>query len=118
MLYLNPHQLEMFMLICFGISWPFAIAKTIRSKTVKGKSITFNVLVLIGYCSGVSSKLIGEFDNVIWFYLINGLMIFTDVILYFKYNGICSGFWIGRSSPRLGSSDPCEKIFIFEKTVV
>ena len=27
---------EMIMLICFGLSWPFNIAKSIRSRTAKG----------------------------------------------------------------------------------
>ena len=37
------------MLICFGISWPFAIAKVIKAKSVKGISLGFLNLVFIGY---------------------------------------------------------------------
>jgi hypothetical protein len=87
MLDLNSHILESVMLICFGISWPFSIIKTVRSKTVAGKSIVFNLFILTGYCAGVGSKVIGEFDPVVWFYLINGLMISTDLMLYLRYSG-------------------------------
>ena len=30
---------EMIMLICFGLSWPFNITKSVRSRTAKGKSL-------------------------------------------------------------------------------
>ena len=30
---------ETIMLLCFGASWPFNIAKSLRSRTAKGKSI-------------------------------------------------------------------------------
>ena len=33
------HVLEAGMLVCFGISWPFNIAKSLRSRTAKGKSV-------------------------------------------------------------------------------
>jgi len=82
----NPHVFEMVMLLCFGCSWPFAIAKTIRSKTVEGKSIVFIVLIFIGYLSGIVYKLVGEFDNVIWLYATNGSLVFTEIVLYFRYN--------------------------------
>lgn len=83
---LSPHIFETIMLVCFGSSWPFAIAKTIRSKTVEGKSIVFIMLIFTGYFSGVISKLIGDFDHVIWLYIVNGSMVFTEVVLYFRYN--------------------------------
>ena len=33
--------LEAGMMICFGASWPFQVAKTYKTKEVKGKSILF-----------------------------------------------------------------------------
>ena len=38
------HVLEAGMLVCFGISWPFNIAKSLRSRTAKGKSVAFELL--------------------------------------------------------------------------
>ena len=86
---IDPHLFETIMLICFGSSWPFAILKTVRSKTVAGKSIIFILLIFIGYLSGVISKLVGPFDHVIWLYIVNGSMVFTEIVLYFRYNSAC-----------------------------
>ena len=30
---------EMIMLVCFGLSWPCNITKSLRSRTAKGKSV-------------------------------------------------------------------------------
>ena len=85
MIGLSPRIFETLMLVCFGCSWPFAIAKTIRTKTVKGKSIVFIILIFIGYVSGIIFKLIGHLDSVILLYIINGSLVFTEIVLYFKY---------------------------------
>ena len=82
----TPHVFESVMLLCFGCSWPFAIAKTIRTKTVEGKSIVFITLIFIGYLAGIIFKLIGNLDRVIWLYITNGSMVFTEIVLYFKYS--------------------------------
>lgn len=82
----SPHIFETVMLICFGCSWPFAIAKTIRTKAVEGKSIIFIMLIFIGYVAGICFKLMGHFDHVIWLYITNGSLVFTEILLYFKYN--------------------------------
>ncbi|MBN2503793.1 MAG: hypothetical protein JXB20_00445 [Bacilli bacterium] len=76
--------LEALMMIFFGLSWPFNIAKSIRTKSAKGKSPFFLVLVDLGYLAGVFSKLLS--DNITWvlfFYILNFLMVLTDIILYF-----------------------------------
>ena len=36
------------MLLCFGCSWPMNITKSIRAKTAKGKSLAFELFVLVG----------------------------------------------------------------------
>ena len=36
---------EFLMLCCFGFSWPFSIAKSLRSKSAKGKSLGFMLLI-------------------------------------------------------------------------
>ena len=38
---------EVMMLVCFGLSWPFNIAKSLRSRTAKGKSMLFESLVIL-----------------------------------------------------------------------
>ena len=39
---------EFLMLFCFGFSWPFSIMKSIRSKSTKGKSLMFMLLIIGG----------------------------------------------------------------------
>ena len=73
------------MLICFGSSWPFAVAKTLRTKTVKGKSPVFLVLILIGYIAGILNKFVTNLDHVTWLYCLNGCMVLTEILLYIKY---------------------------------
>jgi hypothetical protein len=76
---------EMIMLICFGISWPTSIAKSLRTKVVKGKSPLFMAVVFIGYISGSLHKVFCSFDWVIALYLFNLAMVGTDLALYYYY---------------------------------
>lgn len=73
------------MLICFGASWPFAVRKTYRTKSVKGKSKLFLTLIIIGYICGIINKVINSMDIVIWLYVINLLLVSADLILCLKY---------------------------------
>jgi len=76
---------EAIMLVCFGISWPVSIAKSIRTKVVAGKSPLFMAIVLVGYISGIIHKILYTFDWVISLYIINMILIGVDIALYFKY---------------------------------
>ena len=77
--------LEMCMLIFFGCSWPISLAKSIRSKTAKGKSVVFSILVVIGYLCGIASKLVsGNVTYVVFFYVLNFVMVSLDIIVYFR----------------------------------
>jgi hypothetical protein len=74
--------LEMLMLVLFGLSWPFNIAKSLKSRTAKGKSILFEVLVIVGYSCGLAGKFIGgNVTYVVIFYFIDLAMVFTDALL-------------------------------------
>jgi hypothetical protein len=78
---------EAVMLVCFGCSWPFAVAKTLRTRDVGGKSIIFITLIFIGYLSGIFHKLTTDYDAVIWLYVTNGSLVFTEMVLYHRYKG-------------------------------
>ena len=73
------------MLICFGISWPISIAKSIRTKVVVGKSPLFMAILCLGYASGIAHKWLYSLDPVIALYTLNLLLVATDLALYFKY---------------------------------
>ena len=77
------------MLIIFGCSWPANIHKSLTSKTTLGKSLVFEVLVVIGYLFGITAKIIifsrtGEMQVSFWFYLLDILLVSTDIVLYFR----------------------------------
>ena len=70
------------MLVCFGLSWPFNIAKSLRSRTAKGKSIAFEMLIIAGYLCGLIGKFIlGDLSYVVFFYIADILMVAIDLIL-------------------------------------
>ncbi len=75
---------EIGMLICFGFAWPTAIYKSIKSQSIEGKSLLFLYVVIIGYLFGILHKLLYSFDFVVILYVINLLMVSTDLLLYYK----------------------------------
>ena len=73
---------ETIMLLCFGASWPFNIAKSIRSRTARGKSHIFEICVIVGYLCGLAGKLLsGNVTYMVVFYLVDILMVATDLVL-------------------------------------
>lgn len=78
--------LEIGMLILFGLSWPMNVIKSYKVRTTKGKSLAFLMFIVIGYLCGITSKLIaGNFKwYVLFFYILNLIMVLADVLLYFR----------------------------------
>ena len=72
------------MLVCFGAAWPFSIYKSWKSRENSGKSVIFLFVVVIGYIAGILHKLYNSFDAVIYLYILNSLMVSTDIILYYR----------------------------------
>ena len=75
---------EFLMLVCFGASWPFSIAKSLKSRSTKGKSLGFLLLIELGYAFGIVHKVLYNFNWVIYVYAILFLVVATDVVLYFR----------------------------------
>lgn len=80
-------------ILCFGLSWPISIRKSLISKTAQGKSLFFEVFLLIGYAFGITRKfmqfaLLGSsgflFFLSFFFYVLNFVEISVDVALYFR----------------------------------
>ena len=77
---------EIIMLLCFAASWPFSIVKALRTKVVAGKSPLFMSLIEIGYVSGILYKATcPHTDWRIWLYVLNLIIVGTDLFLYFLY---------------------------------
>lgn len=83
--------LEIIMIVSFGASWPFNVMKSIKTKSTKGKSLLFLCLITFGYIAGIASKFLNEaymasFAEkwyVLFFYVLNLIMVSTDLVLYF-----------------------------------
>ena len=84
--------LEALTIFCFGLSWPLSIRKSYVSRTAKGKSLFFEVFLLIGYACGIARKIIQTaqggagfiFFLSFFFYVLNFIEISIDVGLYFR----------------------------------
>ena len=82
--------LEIVMIVSFGFSWPMNVIKSYKARTTKGKSLAFLCFILFGYIAGIASKFLNEaymasFATkwyVLIFYILNLLMVGTDLILY------------------------------------
>jgi hypothetical protein len=81
---------EIGMLICFGVSWPVSIAKSLRTKNVSGKSPLFLFIIDLGYVFGILNKVVNRLENgnihwVVWLYGINLGLVSFDLFLYYYY---------------------------------
>ena len=80
--------LEITMILCFGASWPMNVIKSYKSRTAKGKSLPFLLLITFGYIAGIFSKFSNSFVfacNVIYE---KKLDIVFDGKYFFKFTGI------------------------------
>jgi len=75
---------EALMLLCFGAAWPFSLRRSWVSRSTAGKSLFFLIVIDLGYVSGVLHKLIFSFDLIIFLYILNGVMVTTDIFFYFR----------------------------------
>jgi hypothetical protein len=94
---------EIVMLLCFGAAWPFSIYKSYTSRQNAGKSLVFLYVVLAGYVSGVLHKLLYSFDKVIYLYMLNGLMVLTDIVLYYRNRQLVRGLHSVGTTPGTGN---------------
>ena len=88
--------LEIVMIVSFGCSWPLNVVKSYKARTTKGKSLSFLLLIFFGYIAGIASKFVNEaymaqFSQkwyVLVFYIINFIMVGTDIALYIRNRGL------------------------------
>lgn len=77
---------EIGMLVCFGVSWPISIAKTLKTKVVTGKSVLFLVIIILGYVCGIIHKILYSRDFVIYLYAVNLVLVTVDLMLCLYYS--------------------------------
>lgn len=77
--------LEIMMLLCFACSWPFNIRKSYVSRTAKGKSIIFEVIIEFGYACGITAHIVeDDIGLVLAFYFLDVLLVATDMVLVLR----------------------------------
>lgn len=75
---------ESIMLLCFGMSWPISVYKSIRSRSTKGKSAVFIIVIILGYISGIAGKIVNnQLSYVLVLYCLNLAVVSVDLGLYF-----------------------------------
>ena len=81
-----PQQmLEAAMLVCFGLAWPLAAMRMLRTRRASGNAATVS-LVFCGYLAGMASKLVGLDEDaalapLCWLYLLNGSSVAFNLFL-------------------------------------
>ena len=85
--------LKIIMVVSFGISWPLNVIKSYQARSTKGKSLWFLVLIFFGYICGIASKLTADSYKwyVLFFYVLNFLMVGLDALLYMRNRHIEKG---------------------------
>ena len=75
---------ETAMLVCFGLSWPINLIKSIKAGTAKATSLKFLLLILFGYICGIAAKFIShQINYVLIVYFLNLIVVFANLIVYF-----------------------------------
>ena len=73
---------EGLMLACFGLSWPINVAKSLRARSAKGKSVFFEIVIIAGYLFGIAGKFYaGNVNFVLALYFINLFVVSIDLAL-------------------------------------
>ena len=81
--------LETAMILSFGISWPLSLIRSWRSRTARGKSLAFCVLVFFGYICGITGKTLSHNFNLAYtFYWLNLVMVGSDICLWFRNHSL------------------------------
>lgn len=76
---------ESIMLICFGISWPISVYKSLTSRSTRGKSGVFIVAIIVGYISGICGKIMsGQLNYVLALYCVNLAVVSLDLALFIR----------------------------------
>ncbi len=77
--------LESIMLICFAAAWPASIHKSWTSRTRKGKSLFFLLIVFFGYMAGITRILLRDGGGFLIFsYTFNSMLVCCDLAVYYR----------------------------------
>ncbi len=73
----TPMLFEATMLLCFGVAWPIATMRMLRTGRAEGKGLGFTMIIWVGNLAGAASKVVTadapdiRLAPVFWLYLLN-----------------------------------------------
>ena len=80
------------MLVCFAAAWPASIYKSWVSRTRKGKSLAFMMIILTGYVLGIAKVFVSHTELYMLIpYTLNTTLVLCDVALYYRNYRIDNG---------------------------
>ena len=75
---------ETAMLVCFGLSWPINLVKSIKAGTAKATSLKFLILIITGYICGIAAKFaLHQYNYVLIVYFLNLAVVAANLAVYF-----------------------------------
>lgn len=83
--------LEALMLTCFGLAWPIANVRLLRTGRAEGKGTTFTIIILCGYLAGAAAKVAlpgtsAQLPPLFWLYLFNAASVGTNLALQWRFS--------------------------------
>jgi hypothetical protein len=81
-----PVLLEGLMLTCFGLAWPMANLRMLRTGRAEGKGLVFTLIILCGYLAGAAAKIAlstaaTPLAPVFWLYALNATSVGMNLVL-------------------------------------
>jgi hypothetical protein len=81
-----PVLLEGVMLTCFGLAWPVANLRMMRTGRAEGKGLGFTLIIFCGYLAGAAAKILliteaTPLAPVFWLYALNATSVGLNLFL-------------------------------------
>lgn len=76
-----PMLFEAAMLLCFGLAWPIATVRMLRTGRAEGKGLPFTLIIWVGYLAGAASKIASPdapdvpLTPMVWLYVLNSVTV-------------------------------------------
>jgi hypothetical protein len=95
---------EGIMIVSFGVSWPISVLRSWKSRSNKGKSLLFLLVIEFGYIMGLFGKIFINPSILIAVYSFNTFFVTLDIFLYFRNKRLEQ-----MNKPGIPASDACAK---------
>ncbi|MGE5496360.1 MAG: hypothetical protein ACM3S4_13775 [Burkholderiales bacterium] len=73
---------ELFFFVFIACAWPISIARMLKRKSTRGKSLIFSAVVLLGYAFGILHKVLYSLDWVLAVYFLDFALVAADIIVF------------------------------------